>query len=62
MIINFFVFPCEIQEINKRGGQNKLRGGLQNHEKNIRPPVYFEPESKQWVGVCYRLLQLKYIL
>ena len=27
MRINVFVFPREIQKINKRGSQNKLRGG-----------------------------------
>ena len=45
--MNFSVVPQEIREINKRGGQNKLRGGLQKSRKNKRspPPVYFEPES-----------------
>ena len=46
--MNFILFPCEIPKINKRGGgQNKLRGGLQKSQKYKRPPVYFEPESKQ---------------
>ena len=42
--MNFFVIPREIQEINKRG--KIICGGVsKNHEKNIHPPVYFEPES-----------------
>ena len=45
MFMNFCVAPREIREINKRGGQNKLRGVSKNHEKMSVPPVYFEPEN-----------------
>ena len=48
--MNFFVFPCEIQEINKRGGGVKISWGVsKNHEKINVPPVYFEPESSSFV-------------
>ena len=46
--MNFFVIPREIQEINKRG-KITCGGVSKNHEKNIRPPVYFEPESNQCI-------------
>ena len=40
--MNFFVFPHEIQKINKRGGggggSNKLQWVSKNNEKNKRPP------------------------
>ena len=39
--MNFCVAPREIREINKRGGQNKLRGVSKIHEKTKRPPRLF---------------------
>ena len=35
--MKFCAVPREVREINKRGGQNKLRGVSKNHEKNKRP-------------------------
>ena len=37
--MNFFVITRKIREVNKREGQNKLRGVSKNHEKvNVPPP------------------------
>ena len=47
--MNFCVVPRELREINKQEGQNKLQGGLQKSWKNKRPPIYFEPESSDFI-------------
>ena len=60
--MNFFVIPREIQEINKRG-KITCGGVSKNHEKNIRPPVYFEPESNNaYTTEIKKNYTLKYFL